>query len=117
MIMKKKFLTEMKIKLLAEKQDRQQKSSQKIEIDTDGDEVDEVQGNIQIELHNQVIGLNIAKINQIDEALVRIEKRTYGQCVDCSEPIPEKRLLANPYYLTCVSCAEDREFEARRARG
>lgn len=114
--MKKKFLTEMQAKLLAEKQDRLSKSSQKIEIDTDGDEVDEVQGNIQIELHNQVIRLNLAKINQIDEALDRIAKKTYGQCVDCSELIPEKRLLVNPYYLTCVGCAEDREIEAKRSK-
>ena len=114
--MKKKFLTEMKTKLLAEKQDRLQRTSQKIEIDTDGDEVDEVQGNIQIELHNQVLGLNMAKINQIDEALDRIGKNTYGKCIDCEELIPEKRLMVNPYYLTCVGCAEDREMEAKRSR-
>lgn len=113
----KKFLTTVRDKLLIEKQDRLQRSSQKLDIDTDGDETDEVQGHIQIELHHQFAGLNKEKIRMIDEALDRIIKKTYGVCVDCEEQIPEKRLLANPYYLTCVSCAEEREIEEKQRKG
>ena len=109
----KKFLTNIKERLLAEKQERQHNFSHKIDIDTDGDETDEIQGNIQIELHHQFAGLNRAKLRMIDQALERIENHTYGICVDCEEQIPEKRLLFNPYYIVCVSCAEDRESDNR----
>jgi DnaK suppressor protein len=113
----KKFLKSIKERLLAEKRDRLQKSSQKLDIDTDGDETDEVQGAIQIELHHQFAGMNKQKIRMIDEALDRIFNKTYGVCIDCDEQILEKRLLANPYYLTCVSCAEEREIEEKQRKG
>ena len=35
-------------------------------------------------------------IEEIDEALQRIEDGTYGQCVRCGKPIDEKRLKAMP---------------------
>ncbi|KLN59979.1 dimethylmenaquinone methyltransferase [Kiloniella spongiae] len=46
------------------------------------------------------------EINQIRAALTRIKNDTYGICSDCSEVIPEGRLLALPYATTCVNCAE-----------
>ena len=48
-----------------------------------------------------------AKILQaIDEALVRIEKGTYGICRDCGEPIAEARLNAIPWTRVCITCKE-----------
>ena len=113
----KKFLSDIKKKLLIEKQDSINRSAQKFDIDTEGDETDEIQANIQIDLHHQMIKLNKHKIFMIDEALDRINKKTYGICIDCDEQISEKRLLANPYYLTCISCAEDREIEEKQRKG
>lgn len=110
----KKFLDVIKESLLKEKQERLQRSLRKPDIDSDGDETDEVQASIQIDLHHKFTGLNNQKLTQIDEALDRIVNKTYGLCVDCEEPIAEKRLLVNPYYVTCVSCAEDREAEEKR---
>jgi DnaK suppressor protein len=43
-------------------------------------------------------------------ALARIEDNSYGQCVDCGNPIPEGRLEARPEAARCVSC------QARYAR-
>lgn len=37
-------------------------------------------------------------------ALHRIESGTYGQCVDCGAPVPERRLEARPEAARCVSC-------------
>lgn len=113
----KHFLNNIKQRLLAEKEERLKRSAQKHDIDSDGDETDEIQANIQIDLHNQFAGLNKQKLLQIDEALERIEKKVYGLCVDCEEQIAEKRLLANPYYITCVSCAEEREVEEKHRKG
>src|SRR5205809_2962324 len=45
-------------------------------------------------------------LNLIDEALERIEEVTYGKCVRCGQPLPEKRLEAVPWARHCVRCQE-----------
>lgn len=45
----------------------------------------------------------------IDEALKRIDDKTYGNCVKCEKPINKKRLLAVPYAGLCVSCQSKEE--------
>lgn len=112
----KKFLANVKERLLEERRDRLKKVSQRVDIDTDGDEIDEVQGHIQIDLHNQFIDINNSKLFLIKEAIDRLNNNTYGICIDCDQPIMEKRLMANPYYLTCISCAEEREAEEKQRK-
>jgi len=114
--MNKTFLTKVKNLLLAEKREILQQVSQDISIDTDGDETDEIQGNMLIELTNQLNTRNSAKLSQIEAALKRIDNKSYGLCQDCGEAIPEKRLLHNPHFQTCVSCAEDREAEDKQRK-
>ena len=36
------------------------------------------------------------------EALTRMEKGTFGQCVECAEPISRPRLQAIPYARHCI---------------
>src|SRR3712207_1291914 len=36
-------------------------------------------------------------LDLIDEALGRVEESTYGECVNCGEPVLEKRLDAVPW--------------------
>jgi DnaK suppressor protein len=79
------------------------------EIDVDGDEMDEIQGALLIDINNQINIRNNKKLDLIVEALRKIENKSYGFCEDCGEEISEKRLLINPYFQTCVDCAEDRE--------
>ncbi len=112
----KKFLKKIKENLLAQRDELLGKSVQKPDIDTDGDETDEIQGNILIDLHNQLSTRNNTKLMQIEDALKRIEDKSYGICQDCEEAIPEKRLLVNPYFLTCISCAEEREAESKQRK-
>ncbi len=112
----KTFLKRMKEILLKQKQDLLNKSSEKLDIDVDGDEADEIQGNIIIELNNQMNNRNSARLLQIEDALKKISEKTYGMCQDCEEKIPEKRLLANPYFQTCVVCAEEREAEEKQRK-
>jgi len=45
-----------------------------------------------------------AAVEEIDEALVRIDRRTYGACERCHAPIPKARLRALPYARLCVEC-------------
>ncbi len=45
----------------------------------------------------------------IDEALKRIDDKTYGNCVRCEKPIAKKRLLVVPYAGLCVECQSKEE--------
>jgi RNA polymerase-binding transcription factor DksA len=114
--MNKTFLSKVKNLLLKEKQDLQKQTGQEVIVDTDGDETDEIQGNMLIEMNNQLSTRNSAKLSQIDTALKRIEDNSYGLCLDCGDSIPEKRLLHNPHFQTCVSCAEEREAEEKQRK-
>jgi DnaK suppressor protein len=38
----------------------------------------------------------------IDEALERVEGGEYGECVNCDEPVSEKRLDAVPWTRYCL---------------
>ena len=42
----------------------------------------------------------------IDRALRRLAEGTYGECVECGEPIAEKRLALDPSTPLCIECAE-----------
>jgi DnaK suppressor protein len=41
---------------------------------------------------------------KVEAALRRMKEGTYGQCVDCSKPVPEGRLEARPEASRCVAC-------------
>ncbi len=43
-------------------------------------------------------------LEDIDKALDRINKGTYGVCKYCGRPIDEKRLVARPVASSCVAC-------------
>lgn len=43
-------------------------------------------------------------LEDIESALGRIKKGTYGVCKYCGNPIPEKRLIARPTASSCVAC-------------
>jgi len=45
----------------------------------------------------------------INDALRRIQKRTYGKCEQCGQPINPKRLDAIPHALLCIQCQSDEE--------
>lgn len=46
------------------------------------------------------------QMEEIEEALRRIRSGAYGHCGDCEEPIPESRLLVQPWSQRCLSCQE-----------
>jgi DnaK suppressor protein len=114
--MNKTFLQKMKESLLKQKRDLVIRFTQAVDIDTDGDETDGIQANMILDVANQLTSRDAGKLRRIDSALQRIEDHTYGLCQDCGEKIPDARLLANPYFLTCVSCAEEREREEKNKR-
>ena len=50
----------------------------------------------------------------IDEALRRIQGKTYGNCHQCGDPIAKTRLEAVPHARLCINCKELEEQQKRR---
>lgn len=50
-----------------------------------------------------------ALLTEIEQALERLDNGTYGTCVVCGQPIPEKRLEAIPWAARCVKDEEQLE--------
>jgi DnaK suppressor protein len=46
----------------------------------------------------------LAAVEEIDGALLKIERGTYGVCESCGELIPAARLEALPYARLCIAC-------------
>ncbi|MGE0527029.1 MAG: TraR/DksA family transcriptional regulator [Bdellovibrionales bacterium] len=58
------------------------------------------------------------QLAEIESALARIERGTYGICEETEEPIENERLLAIPWTTLSIEGAEIREStSARRDRG
>ncbi len=51
------------------------------------------------------------ELTRIDAALRRLDAGTYGDCLDCGEPIAAPRLVADPTATLCLTCAEAAERE------
>lgn len=116
-MLSKAFLNRIRESLQQQKKEiLEQAQHQERDIDMDGDETDVIQGNMLAEMSNRLGSRASAKLKQIEDALQRIEKQTYGLCQDCGEPIAEKRLQHNPHFLICIGCAEDREAEEKQRK-
>ncbi|BCX81980.1 DnaK suppressor protein [Methylomarinovum caldicuralii] len=59
-----------------------------------------------VDLNLAAIDLHIKELREIDEALIRLYKGTYGICEDCDQPIGLDRLRANPTARRCIQCQE-----------
>lgn len=44
------------------------------------------------------------QLKEVNEALVRVEKGTYGICANCNQEIDIERLRAYPQAATCIKC-------------
>ncbi len=56
------------------------------------------------------------EVRRIDEAIERLEKGTYGVCLECGEEIEPERLQLRPHTRYCVACKEALErLELRRS--
>ena len=71
-----------------------------------GDMADQAAGNNEVHIHLRLKQTDAKILQAIDEALLRIEKGTFGICRDCGEPIAEARLNAIPWTRVCITCKE-----------
>lgn len=49
-------------------------------------------------------------LDQVNEALARIEAGTYGICANCGNPIKPARLEARPSSLLCIDCQQKQDL-------
>jgi DnaK suppressor protein len=59
-------------------------------------------------VNEHVLSLHKTDLLRLQNALSRIEKGTYGICIQCGKSIPIGRLQHIPEALMCVPCAEKR---------
>ncbi len=49
------------------------------------------------------------ELDQIEEALKRMESGDYGRCMDCGRWIRPARLEIRPFAIRCIKCKEQKE--------
>src|SRR5881394_3980539 len=80
------------------------------------DAVESAEADIQEELEFSLVQMKSETLNKVNDALVRLEQDSYGNCFDCGEEIAEKRLRALPFAVRCKDCEEARETAEQRER-
>ena len=71
-----------------------------------GDLADQATGNNEVHIQLKLKQTDAKILQAIEEALVRMDKGTYGVCRDCGEPIAAARLKAIPWTRVCITCKE-----------
>lgn len=66
---------------------------------------------LQIEQAQPILAEEQALLQEVQNALKRLEDGTYGRCIDCGQLIPDKRLEAIPWAARCIQDQE--KFEKR----
>jgi DnaK suppressor protein len=78
------------------------------------DVIDAMQLSQERSLAIESLDLETQLLRQVDAALARMDEGTYGICLHCEDPIPEKRLRALPWAILCVGCQERHERQNPR---
>lgn len=86
------------------------------QVDTQAEMVDIAQSVELIERNTTLQDQESRELEAINQALSKMTQGGYGDCEDCDEPIPDKRLLAVPEATLCARCQSIRERERARVR-
>ncbi len=60
------------------------------------------------------VSRDASELSEVEAALERIADGTYGDCVECTLPIPYARLRVSPSAPRCIACQERLEAATRR---
>jgi DnaK suppressor protein len=74
-----------------------------------GDSADAAVDTANDEISSQLAEIESRELEQIENALRRIENGAYGRCEVCGGKIAEARLNALPYTSTCIDCQRESE--------
>ena len=109
----KEYLQEQRKTLLTSLADQSEDMRSLIKTVESGDEVDVAADVIDRTLLTALGTQDANRLQQIDNALDRINQGTYGRCVKCGKEIPQERLKVLPYALMCITCASAQERKNR----
>lgn len=103
-------MDEVKQKLLARKRELEEilniLANEKLTDDQVQDLGDQVSSATSETLRNSLQNAEIEEYNRVLQALEALDQGSYGTCVDCGEPISEKRLQVYPDATRCIRCQE-----------
>jgi DnaK suppressor protein len=80
------------------------------------DQYDEATRNCEADIDIALMGMKAENLEQIDEAIRRLDENRYGKCQGCGNEIPEVRLRALPSAVRCRRCEEAKESRERSRR-
>jgi len=112
-----KFLDEMRT-LLLEEREVYQRQAEDLRAEAESLALDREPGDVQFDEESGEGGTvavdrerdltlsaqAMATIDEVDFAVIAIDKKLYGACENCGQPIPKARLRALPYARLCVAC-------------
>ena len=81
-----------------------------------GDEGDAATDAINRETSLALENRDLEVLKEIDYALAKMKKGTYGICESCGDEIPIERLKVLPFARYCLECQEEMEREQNRYR-
>ena len=70
----------------------------------------ELEHNLALKVHEEY------SLKEIKDALGRIEKGTFGQCIYCGKDIKEERLEIVPYTRLCIECETEKSKDVETLR-
>ena len=77
----------------------------------DGDKsVDEHERHVQSTVQSMLSD----QLDDIEQAMVKLDEGSYGVCEDCGQDIPVQRLAIQPFASYCVPCQEKIEQQSTR---
>jgi DnaK suppressor protein len=74
---------------------------------------DTMHGDDDYERDLQLLHRQRAELTLVEQALHRLDEGTYGECEECGEDVPLKRLEAVPFARYCIGCQVKVEQETR----
>ena len=57
-------------------------------------------------INEEILSTQQRELEEIEEALMKIENGTYGICEMCEEPIGMQRLKVKPFAKYCITCRQ-----------
>lgn len=84
-----------------------------MESGSGGDEIDVASRHLNNEMLYELSSNDMILVRDIDAALTKIKKGTYGICEHCNKPIEMKRLKFMPYVRYCVACQNGSELRLK----
>lgn len=88
-----------------------------IEIETAADPVDQLLNQLERDSKLDTLSRMAEQYRLVSAALARLTSGDYGDCLECGEEIPARRLQAVPWAPLCLACQERAERSQEHQAG